>query len=125
MVDYKFYNANPAGLLENDCVCRAISDALDLDYNYVLHKLYLIGELFECESLNICCYHHLLEQVFGLIPNDAQGKTVQEIVEEFPNDILLIRLNGHLTMAECGTVYDLWDCRDEIADIFWIIPYNY
>ena len=67
----------------------------------------------------------LLEQVFGLIPNDAQCRTVQEIVEEFPNDILLIRLNGHLTMAERGTVYDLWDCRDEIADIFWIIPYNY
>lgn len=125
MVDYKFYNINPQQLIESDCVCRAISAALDIDYEIIKRKLYLIGELFECEQLSVCCYQHLLEQVFELVSHDAKGRTVYEIVKEYPTDILIIRMDGHLTMAACGVVYDLWDCREEIADIFWIVPSNY
>lgn len=121
MVDYKFYNANPLGNIESDCVCRAISRAVKIPYRFIEKKLNLIGELFECDELCVCCYHHLLEKVFGLTPKYANGRKVKEIVKEYGNNIILLRLEGHLTMAENGVVYDLWDCRDEIADIFWIV----
>lgn len=121
MTDYKFYNANPLGELEQDCVCRAISTATNIDYRKIEHKLQLIGELFECEKLCVCCYHHLLEAVFGLKPKFANGKTVREVAKSYPNDILIIRIEGHLTMSDCGTVYDIWDCTQEPADIFWVV----
>ncbi len=121
MTDYRFYNANPLGELEQDCVCRAISTATKIDYRKIEHKLRLIGELFECEALCVCCYHHLLEAVFGLKPKFANGKSVGQIAKEHPNDILIIRIEGHLTMSKCGTVYDIWDCTQEPADIFWIV----
>lgn len=121
MVDYKFYNANPLNKIESDCVCRAISRATGIPYKEVENKLHLIGELFECDELCVCCYHHLLEKVFGLTPKNANGRSVREIVEDYPDNIIIIRLEGHLTMADNGIVYDLWDCRDEIADVFWIV----
>ena len=121
MVDFKFYNANPLKKLEQDCVCRAISRALKTPYKAIEKKLYLIGELFECDELCVCCYHHLLEKVFGLKQKVANGKTVKEVVKDYKDNILLLRLEGHLTMAEFGVIYDLWDCRDEKVDIFWIV----
>ena len=37
MARYKFLNLNPLGELEEDCVCRAISLALNEDY-YVIQE---------------------------------------------------------------------------------------
>ena len=121
MIDYKFYNANPLGEFEQDCVCRAISTATKIDYKRIEHKLQLIGDLFECDKLCVCCYHHLLEAVFGLKSKRANGKTVREVAKDYPNDTLIIRIEGHLTMSDCGTVYDIWDCTQEKADIFWVV----
>lgn len=120
-IDYKFYNANPLGNIEQDCVCRAISTATEIPYKSVEEKLELIGELFECEELCVCCYHHLLEKVFGLKQKFANGKTVKEIAQEFFDNRVLIRISGHLTCSLYGVVYDIWDCTEELADIFWIV----
>lgn len=121
MVDYKFYNANPLKKIEQDCVTRAISRAVKLPYNVIKYKLHLIAELYECEKLCVCCYYHLLEKVFGLVTKNANKKTVKEIAEDYKNNIIIIRIDGHLTMAEYGVIYDIWDCRDEVADVFWIV----
>lgn len=120
-IDYKFYNANPLGELEQDCVCRAISGATKIPYYSIERKLKLIGELFECEELCVCCYHHLLEKVFGLVPKFANGKTVAEIAREFKDHTIIVRIEGHLTMCRMGICYDIWDCTGEIADVFWIV----
>lgn len=119
--DYRFYNANPLGEIENDCVCRAISRAMRMDYYLVERKLCLIGELFECEELCVCCYAHLLEKVFGLKQRFAGGLTVGEIAKMHPNNAVLIRIDGHLTVCENGRVYDTWDCRNDIADVYWVV----
>jgi hypothetical protein len=121
MVDYKFYNANPLGSIEQDCVCRAISTATEIPYMSIEQKLENVGELFECDELCVCCYHHLLEKVFGLKQKFANGKTVKEVAQEFKNNRVLIRIDGHLTCSLYGIVYDIWDCTDEKADIFWIV----
>lgn len=118
---FKFRNVNPLGKIESDCVCRAIKDATGLDYYDVEDKLYLIAELFDCEELCVCCYRHLLENVFGFTPLMAYGRKVHEIASTFNDKIVLIRLNGHLTVSKFGIIYDLWDCSQEVADIFWIV----
>lgn len=121
MKDYTFYNANPLGKIESDCVTRAIKEATGLDYYDVVHKLDLIAELFECDELCVCCYNHLLENVFDFKKYNANGRTVKELAKKFKDDILLIRIQGHLTIAKYGTVYDIWDCTNEVADVFWIV----
>lgn len=120
-IKYHYFNANPLNRKEKDCVCRAISRAFRLSYNEVEHKLALIGELFDCDKLCVCCYSHLLEEVFGLQPHYAHGKTVNELAREYSRQTILIRLNGHLTVVENGVLYDIYDCRNAVADMFWIV----
>lgn len=121
MIDYKFYNANPLGAIEQDCVCRAISTATKIPYNVIEQKLIDVGSLFECEELCVCCYKFLLENVFGMQQKFGNGKSVKEISKDFCNNRVLIRIDGHLTCSIYGTVYDIWDCSSEKADIFWIV----
>ena len=120
MARYKFLNINPLGKREEDCVCRAISLALDEDYYVIQKKLQLIGELFECEFLCECCYKHLLDSVYDLERNEEfKGLTINEFAESHESGTYIIRIDGHLTCLMDGIIYDLWNCTDKIVDIVW------
>ena len=54
-----YYNRNPWQANEEDCVCRAISAALDISYVAVENLLDLTAYAYGCEKLCVCCYHHL------------------------------------------------------------------
>lgn len=121
-MDYQLLNLNPLGIKEEDCVCRAISLATEKDYEDIKYKLYLIAELYECETLCVCCYKHLLDNVFKLTRiHGCRGMSIKEFGNLYPKGTYIIRVEGHLTCAIDCTIYDIWDCRDEIIDIVWKI----
>ena len=115
------YNANPWGLNEEDCVTRAISAALDIKYVAAGKLLELIADYHGCDKLCVCCYHRLLEDVFGLEPIYCDGERVGAIASAHRGRKLLIRIDGHLTCSMYGVVIDTWDCTDEFVDCFWIV----
>jgi hypothetical protein len=120
MARYKFLNLNPLGLREQDCVCRAISLALNEDYFTIERKLELVGELFECEQLCVCCYKFLLDNVYNLDRiEECQGMTVNEFADFFPQGIYIIRVDGHCTCVIDNQLLDVWNCGNEIVDIVW------
>ena len=117
---FKFLNLNPLGKREEDCVCRAISLATEKDYEDVQDQLYLIGKLFRCESLCVCCYKHLLDYVYNLDRIESfHGYTIHEFIELNPEGTYIIRVEGHLTCVIDGILYDTWDSRNQIVDIVW------
>ena len=117
---YKFLNLNPLGNLEEDCVTRAISLALEEDYSKITHKLYLIADLFDCSRLCVCCYKYLLDNVYQLQRvEEYQNKTIDEFCLKNPKGTYLIRVDQHLTCVIDGVTYDTWDCRSEKIDIIW------
>lgn len=117
---YKFKNVNPLGKRELDCVTRAISLALDKDYYDVKNDLCLVGQLFKCEKLCVCCYKYLLDYVYGLQRIESfQGMTIEEFIKYNPYGTYIIRVDSHLTSCIDSVLYDLWDCRNEIVDIVW------
>ncbi len=119
---FQYYNANPLGKHEEDCVCRAISLGLNEDYRVIEYKLFLISELFECEELCMCCYQHLLEEVYKLKRNDNyRGTIINEFLDTHPYGKYLIRIDGHLTCAYNGKILDTWDTNNEIIDVVWEI----
>jgi hypothetical protein len=76
----------------------------------------------ECDALCVCCYHHLLEDGFGLEPRyDYSRHTVGEIAERYRDRKIIIRVEGHLTCAAYGDVLDIWDCSDELVDCYWLV----
>lgn len=119
--NYIYYNASPNGQRRNDCVVRALSLALDLDYFDVEDLLVEIGDYYECEELCVACYSFLLNAIIGLKTYDGMGKTVGEIAREHPNSVLLIRVEGHLTVSINSAIYDTFDCTNEICDRYWIV----
>lgn len=121
MADYIYHNVSPNGQRRNDCVVRALSLGLDLDYFDVEDLLIEIGDYYECEELCVCCYKYLLENIIGLKPYNGNNRTVDEIVEENPDCILIIRVEGHLTCAINGAIYDIFDPSDMIVDRYWIV----
>ena len=120
MARYQFLNVNPLGEIEEDCVCRAISLALDKDYYKIQEKLYLVAKLFECEYLCVCCYKYLLDNVYDLKRiEEVKGMTVEEFANYFPIGIFIVRVEGHLTCVIDNNIMDIWDCRDKIVDLVW------
>lgn len=121
MTEFIYYNASPNGQKRNDCVVRALSLALDLDYFDVEDLLVEIGDYYECEELCVCCYKYLIQNIIGLKPYSGKNRTVDEIVEENPECVLIIRVEGHLTCAIRGAIYDIFDPGDMIVDRYWIV----
>lgn len=120
MARYQFLNVNPLGEIEEDCVCRAISLALDEDYYKIQEKLYLVAKLFECEYLCVCCYKYLLDDVYDLKRiEEVKEMTIEEFANYFPIGIFIVRVEGHLTCVIDNHIMDIWDCRDKIVDLVW------
>lgn len=118
---YKYYNKNPNGYHMPDCVIRAISTALDMDYDYVVKLLMENGKLYGCDMLNICCYDRLLTHDFQLPNYYGDGRTASEIAEDYPYNILLLRMPQHLSCSIDGVIFDIWDCSNEIVTHYWIV----
>lgn len=117
---FKYKNLNPLGRHEKDCVCRAIALATKSDYYDIERKLYLTGELYECEQLCVACYLNLIENFYDYKRVDCiRGLTVGEFAKEFSKGTYLVRVEGHLTCIKNGDIMDIWDCSDEIVDIAW------
>lgn len=112
MARYIYYNQNPDGNKENDCVTRAISLASGIKYTEVRKKLFYTSRLLNCEKLCVCCYEHLLEDVFKYKPMQCDGLTVEEFADLYPHGIYLVRMDGHISTIIDNTIYDIFDCRD-------------
>lgn len=119
---YQFLNLNPLGERELDCVTRAISGALDVNYYEVKNKLELVGALFECEKLCVCCYKFLLDNIYALKRiEEFKGMSILEFLKCNPYGTYIIRVDGHLTHCKDGVIYDTFDCSRDIVDIVWCV----
>lgn len=122
MTDFLYHNVNPDKSVEQDCVTRAISLASGIPYKAVSKLLQITAEEHDCDALCVCCYHHLLEDTLGYrVKFEKEHKRVEEIAKEYKNNIVIVRIDGHLTACVYGTCVDIWDCTQEEVDCFWIV----
>lgn len=47
--------------------------------------------------------------------------TVGEVAGKYPDNILLITMNGHIVCSKFGVIYDSFDCRNRVAEYCWKI----
>ena len=105
---YKYYNRNPNKIRTIDCVCRAISTATRLKYEAVDNLLDITSKIYKCDKLCVCCYNHLLEHVLDYNKYTCvNNESVKDIVERYSNNVLIIRIESHLTSAINGTLLDI------------------
>lgn len=74
----------------------------------------------QCEELNVNCYEKIMAEM-GYECCSGEGHTVTDICSEYSDNIVLMRLEGHMTCCVNGNCYDIWDCTQEVVDKYWII----
>lgn len=116
---YKYYNNNARGLFANDCTIRAISMATGKSWDEVYEHLSDIAQ-FEGTMMDDRNFiNRYLSTKYEKVP--YLSETVGEVAEDYPDNILLITMNGHITCSKYGVIYDSFDPRDRIVENAWIV----
>ena len=94
--------------------------ASGLPYEEIKDKLYITGELLNCCRLCVACYRMFIENVLKYKPmKGVEGLFVGEFADLYPDGTYLVRMDGHISVCKDGTIYDLFDCRDEFITDAW------
>lgn len=116
---YKFYNANAVNRYTDDCVIRAISCATNKSWDYVYDYLSDIaqyeGTLFDKRDF----VRNYLDRTYQRL-YDVNG-SVGYVSGLFPDNTLLITMNGHIVCSKNGVIYDTFDCRDREVESVWLV----
>jgi len=116
---YKFHNNNALGLFENDCTVRAIATATgnswDDTYEHLSNIARIRGTMMDDKDF----IREYLDERYIWIRSIPE--TVGEVAGAYPDNILLITMNGHITCSKYGIIYDSFDCRERLAEFCWIV----
>ena len=116
---YKYHNVNPLGLFQDDCTVRALSTATnntwDDTYQHLSNLARLQGKMMDDRDF----IRDYLDTNYDRV--DYLPYRVGNVAYEYPNNVLLITMNGHITCSKYGIVYDSFDCRERIAEDAWIV----
>lgn len=115
---YKFYNANRLGIFTDDCVVRSISCATNKSWDYVYNHLSDLAQEYGTLLDNRQFVLEYLDSNYKRL--DVNG-LVGEISAMFPNNIILITMQGHIVCSKYGIIYDTFDCRDRMAEYAWLV----
>lgn len=112
---YNYYNANPFKRNVNDCSVRAISLATnrtwDQTYNLLSDYAREQGITFsEVEFID----DFLAERYDRFCP-DRKISTLQDFLDLNLKGRYLITMRGHITCVIDGTIYDTFDCSNNIV----------
>ncbi|MBP5598391.1 MAG: hypothetical protein J6Y02_23695 [Pseudobutyrivibrio sp.] len=120
---YKFYNPNPSLDLVGDCVIRALSLALDLDWKKTYLELAVKGyQLGDMPSSNAVWGAYLKSKGFRryIIPNNCPDcYNVEDFAYDHPYGTYVLATGTHAVTCIDGTYYDTWDSGKEIPIYYW------
>lgn len=116
---YVTYNPNPAKKNVGDCTVRAISKALNMEWEEAYTALCLEGYIrYDMPSSNSVWGAYLHRRGFSryLAPEDC---TVAQFAKGHPRGTYILALSGHVVCLQNGIVYDSWDSSGEVPLYFW------
>ena len=120
---FREFNNNPTGLRVGDCAIRAVSLALNKDWESTYLLIALNGlQMGDMPSSNSVWGSVLREAGFVRenLPNTCPDcYTVRDFCEEHPKGTYVLGLSGHVVTAKDGNWYDIWDSGDEIVLFYW------
>lgn len=118
------YNPNPVGRGEGiDCTVRAVSKALNVDWEtaYVMISLngFLMGDVSCSDSVwgAVLREHGFrMTRLDGKVPGDY---TVEDFAEDNPHGTYVLGTGNHAVAVVDGNIYDSWDSSFEPVSYVW------
>lgn len=116
---YEFYNENPLGIFEDDCVIRSISCATNRSWDQVYDELSDLaqerGTLLDKRDF----VRWYLNTHFMRIANPPYK--VIDVARNFKNNIVLCTVKGHIICIKYGIIYDTFNPSERIVEDVWIV----
>ena len=118
-----YYNPNPTQRNVGDCAIRAISKALNVDWEeafmLVAKNAYLMGDMPSSNSV----WGALLRQngfYRTTIPDSCPDcYTAEEFCLDHPKGTFVLGFGSHVATVVDGNLYDSWDSSHEIPQYYW------
>ncbi len=117
MYKYQYYNANPLGNRVDDCTVRAISLATGRSWDSTYDRLSEYAQTQAIMPNDVEYIDEFLNLNYQKVysSRDSHRVTVAEFLSHYPRGTYLITMNGHITCAIDGCVYDTFDPGDRIV----------
>lgn len=116
------YNPNPKHQRVGDCVIRAISKALDQNWETTYSGVVLEGfEMGDLPSANHVWSAYLRSKGFTrhVIPAEHGLYTVGDFAADHPQGTYILAIDGHVVCVKDGDIFDSWDSSREIPVYYW------
>ena len=120
---FEEYNPNPVGRKVGDCVIRAISKALDIDWEtaFILITIsaYQMGDMPSSDSVwgAVLRKNGFYKKAIPDYCPDCY--TVEEFCYDHPKGTFVLGFGGHVATVVNGKLYDSWNSSQEIPVYYW------
>jgi len=118
-----YYNSNPAGRAVGDCAIRALSKALDVDWE----TAYLLAtnagfNMCDMPSSNsvwgaVLRQHGFYRENISNTCSDCY--TADDFCKDHPEGVFVLGFGNHVATVIDGNLYDSWNSSFEIPQYFW------
>lgn len=120
---YVYYNPNPTGRNVGDCAIRAVSKALNVDWEdafvLVTKAAYLMGDMPSSNSV----WGAVLRQngyYRKALPDSCPDcYTAEDFCRDNPEGTYVLGFGNHVATVVDGDIYDSWDSSHEIPQYYW------
>lgn len=113
------YNPNPVGRRVGDCSIRAVSKALDTDWEtaYALTVLngFQMGDMPSSDAV----WGSVLRQNGFKKSTCEDCPTAEEFGKHHDKGIYVLGFGGHVATMIDGDLYDSWNSSDEVPIYYW------
>ena len=119
------YNANPKDWKTGDCVVRAVAAATQQSWDTVYEDLCKIGGK-KCRMPNDTLVYSAYLKQHGFSEKKQKKHengtkySIKELVENYPNSIVVIHCTHHLTVAILGHLIDTWNPAYSTSGKFYL-----
>lgn len=120
---WKKFNNNPTERNVGDCAVRAVSKALDKDWETAYLMIAMNGyQMGDMPSSDAVWGSVLRQNGFyrKIIPNSCPDcYTAEDFCLDNPNGTFVLGFGGHVATVVDGVLYDSWDSSKEIPIYTW------
>ena len=111
-----YHNKNPMNNRVGDCVIRALSTALNQEWEKTYAELCIQGLMFcDLPSSNAVWGAYLAHKGYKryTIPNACNCYTVEDFCTEHPQGTYILGTGTHAVTIMNGIIHDVWDSSNE------------
>lgn len=117
------FNPNPVNARVEDCAQRAISAALDVDWDTASDLIYEMARGMGTTTHDDAAWGAVLRRagfVRQIIPNTCPDcYTVADFCRDHPRGVYVLKTADHVVAVIDGRAWDTWDSTGEIPAYYW------